>query len=214
MPIRSYQAGDEHAQARIYNTAAAGLPGFKPATPAEITRRFQAVGSDPRATFYAEDDGEVVGYAVFAANGQISWPWVLHGAEALRQPLLETMLAEMRRRGLAEAWAAYRADWTPVLDDLRERGFTEKRTMINYVADLASLPVQDRVGSSRAVEPLARDELHLLLLLQPELFAGTALKEIERFFGNTPTIVFRDDCSHFEIPRAVSFAAFRCSSSI
>ena len=48
MQIRSYQPGDELAQARIYNTAAGSLPGFKPAKPEEITRRFHA--GDPIPT--------------------------------------------------------------------------------------------------------------------------------------------------------------------
>ena len=39
MQIRSYQPGDELAQARIYNVAAGSLPGFKPAKPEEIARR-------------------------------------------------------------------------------------------------------------------------------------------------------------------------------
>ena len=33
MLIRTYQPGDEQAQARIYNAAAGSLPAFKPADP-------------------------------------------------------------------------------------------------------------------------------------------------------------------------------------
>ena len=72
MLIRSYQTGDELAQARIYNEAAAALPGFKPGKPDEIARRIQAGDLDPRAMFYATENDEIVGYAVFGPNGRIS----------------------------------------------------------------------------------------------------------------------------------------------
>ena len=49
MQLRSYQPGDELAQARIFNTAASSLPGFKPAKPEEITRRIQAGDVDTQA---------------------------------------------------------------------------------------------------------------------------------------------------------------------
>ena len=42
----------------------------------------------------------------------------------------------MKERGIPEAWAAYRADWSPVLDFLRGHGFIDKRKMINYVAEV------------------------------------------------------------------------------
>jgi hypothetical protein len=190
MPIRFYQPGDELAQARIYNAAAASLSAFKPAIPDEIARRFAAVDSDPLTRFYAVEDGEVVGYATFSANGRISWPWVLTGAEALRQPLLESILAEMTRRGIAEAWAAYRADWTAVLNDLRTRGFTDKRMMINYVAEVASLAVADRVPTDGLTGSLARDEVHSLTALEPGLFADVDPGCLERFYWEHPLYGF------------------------
>ncbi len=145
MPIRTYQPGDEHAQARIYNTAAGSLPGFKPATAEEIGRRDRGGDTDPESRYYAVENGEVVGYAVFGSNGRISYPWCLPGAETLRQSLLETMLLKMRKRGIPEAWTAYRADWSPVHEFLHQHEFTEKRQMINYVADVRAA---SRRGSS------------------------------------------------------------------
>ncbi len=138
MVIRTYQPGDEQAQARIYNTAAGTLPAFKPASPEEIVRRYEG-DDDPGSRFYAEVDGDVVGYAVACASGRISYPWCLPGAEAVREPLLSAVLLEMGRRGLGEAWATYRADWSAVLDFLRDHGFVEKRQMINYLADVSRL---------------------------------------------------------------------------
>src|SRR5947209_2893116 len=116
MLIRHYQPGDEEAQARIYNTAASRLPSFKPATAEEVARRYQAPTFDPATRFYAVARGEVVGYAVFDRNGRISYPWCLPESDDVQGPLFDAVLEAMTRLGLREAWAAYRADWTPVLE--------------------------------------------------------------------------------------------------
>ena len=71
MPIRSYQTGDEHAQSEIYNAVAGSLPGFKPSTAAEIARRYQGDDPDPKSRYFAVENGEVVGYAVFGPNGRV-----------------------------------------------------------------------------------------------------------------------------------------------
>ena len=124
MRIRTYQPGDESDQARIYNEAAGSLPAFKPASPEEILRRYQADDAGPGSRFYAEIDGEVVGYAVFCSNGRVNFPWCLPGAEIVRVPLLDALFAEMGRRGLQEAWAAYRSDWSTVLDFFKDHAFS------------------------------------------------------------------------------------------
>ena len=152
MPIRSYQAGDEHAQARIFNAAAGSLPGFKPATADEISRRYQSTDADPGSRFFAIANGEVVGYAAFGANGRVSYPWCLPGSEAVREPLVDAVIAEMRRRSLPEAWAAYRGDWSSVLDFLRQHDFIEIRTMINYVVDQSRLPSQNHLPLNRLID--------------------------------------------------------------
>ncbi len=164
MIIRHYQPGDEAVQAQIYNAVAGGLPAFKPASAEEVARRYQAPGFDRTSKFYADDHGEVVGYAVLNPNGRISYPWCLPGSEAIREPLLEAVLAGLRERGVREAWAAYRADWVPVLDFLGTQGFTKKREMINYLAPIAALP-RDPVPEGAGIwqlEPEHVPELHAL----------------------------------------------------
>ena len=192
MQIRSYQPGDELPQTRIYNTAAAALPGFKPGKTEEVARRIHAGDFDPHAMFYATDNGEVVGYEVFGSSGRISAPWCLPGAESVQKPLLETTLAEMKKRGLPEAWAAYRADWSPVLDILRGQNFAQNRSMINYVAETSRLPAHDRLPSNRIVAPLNRNELHHLAALTPALFGERDIRALEQFFWENPFYSFPD----------------------
>ena len=190
MPIRSYQTGDEHAQAQIYNVAAGSLPGFKPSKPEEIARRYQAADSDPTARYYATENGEIVGYAVFSSNGRVSCPWCLPGAESLREPLFQTVISEMNRRGIAQAWAAYRADWSPVLDFLRGHAFSQKRSMINYVAETSRVPSLDHLPSNRVVDHLQRNELSRLVELMPDLFADVEVHTLELFFWKNPFYSF------------------------
>jgi len=190
MPIRTYQNGDEHAQARVYNAAAGLLPGFKPSKAEEIARRYQAADRDPRSRYYATLDGEVVGYALFGPNGRISYPWCLPGAEPQREPLLNAVIAEMARRGLPDAWAAYRADWSPVLDFLRDHDFREKRSMINYGAETSRIPPGDRLPANRLIAHLDRQELPRLIALAPELFADIDPLTLEQFYWHHPFYSF------------------------
>jgi hypothetical protein len=139
MQIRQYQPGDERAQAEIFNQAAAGLPAFKPASPEEVARRYRA-DPDPAARLYATEGGRVVGYATLSPNGRISYPWCRDGAEAAREPLLEAVLAELRRRGAREAWTTYRSDWRSVLDFFTAHGFRHGRDVLNYAAPVDRLP--------------------------------------------------------------------------
>ena len=191
MVIRTYQPGDEQAQARIYNTAAGTLPAFKPASPEEIARRYEG-DDDPGSRFYAEVDGDVVGYAVACASGRISYPWCLPGAEAVREPLLSAVLLEMGRRGLGEAWATYRADWSAVLDFLRDHGFVEKRQMINYLADVSRLQGSAEIPEDRVIEPVARDDVSQLAALAPRLFSGIEPRSLESFFWENPYYDFSE----------------------
>ena len=101
MTIRSYQTGDEHAQARIYNTAAGVLPSFKPSTPKRSRGATSPPTPTPTTRYYAIENSEVVGYAAFGSNGRVSYPWCLPGAESHQEPLLETVLAAMQVRGVA-----------------------------------------------------------------------------------------------------------------
>jgi hypothetical protein len=192
MLIRTYQPGDEQAQARVYNTAAGSLPAFKPASAEEIARRHQGDDADAGSRFYAVVDDEVVAYAVFCPSGRISYPWCLPGAESARQPLLDSVLREMSRRGLPEAWAAYRADWSPVLEFLRSNGFVEKRQMINYLVDVARLPGSAELPDDRVIEPLGREEASQLVALTPSLFAGIEPRSLEAFFWENPSYDFSE----------------------
>ncbi len=184
MLIRHYQPGDEEAQARIFNTAAGSLPRFKPATAEEIARRYQATDPNPATKFYATVNGEVVGYAVINPNGRISYPWCLPEARIMREPLLRAVLAAVNQRGDTEAWAAYRADWTPVLDFFRRHGFTQTREMINYIAELRRLP-HAPLPAGQVVTPVERSELPQVIALGAGVLPDDP-EALERFYWDNP----------------------------
>jgi hypothetical protein len=186
MPIRSYQTGDEHAQSELYNAVAGSLPGFKPSSAAEIAWRYQGADSDPGSRYFAVENDEVVGYAVGGPNGRISAPWCLPGSESYRDLLLQAVLNDLRNRGLTEAWVAYRGDWSPVLNLLREHGFINKRTLINYVADVLRLPSPEPLPSNRLIEPLKQEDLPQLISLDPGLFTDVDSQDLERFYWSNP----------------------------
>ena len=192
MEIRTYKPGDELAQARIYNLATGSLPGFKPAKPDEITRRLHAGDADPQTMFYATENGEVVGYAVFGPNGRVSFPWSFPGSEMVQEPLFEKVLGDMSRRGLTEAWATYRADWSPVLDFLLEHNFTQIRSMINYVAETSRFPALDRLPPTRLLTKLERAELPNLATLMPANLGEFDVPTLGQFFWENPFYSFPD----------------------
>lgn len=195
MQIRSYQAGDEQAQAEIYNGAAARLPAFKPATAEEIGRRYRTADADPTTRLYALRDGQVVGYITFQRHGRLSQPWCRPGCESAAPALLDAALEAMARRGIREAWAAYRSDWTPVLDLLGRHGFAHARDMINYVAEVASLP-RVPVPDGRAIGPLDRPDLPRVLDLGGDLFRDEGPADLEGFVWGNP---FIDPASAFAL---------------
>src|SRR5439155_5093241 len=100
----------------IYNEASAALPKFKAATLDEVRRRCKAADFDPGTRFFAIEDGMAVGYATFAANGRVSYPWCRKGQETQAEPLFAHVLQAMRGRGMTKAFAAYREDWTAQRD--------------------------------------------------------------------------------------------------
>ncbi len=149
--------------------------------------------TDPESRYYAVENGEVVGYAVFGSNGRISYPWCLPGAETLRQSLLETMLLEMRKRGIPEAWTAYRANWSSVHEFLHQHEFTEKRQMINYVAEFEQLPAEDRLPANRVVEHLTcGGSASRLIAIANGLLAGSDPRTLEEFYWDHPLYNFRE----------------------
>ena len=185
MPIRNYQPGDEAAQVRIYNTMAATLPAFKPATCDEVERRYRTVDPDPAAKFYAVEDGEVVGYAVFNPNGRISYPWCRKGHEGQAGPLFERVLAEMRRRGLPRAFAAYRADWPAQKEFFLAQGFQPAREMVNYALDLAEMPTPS-ARPSNAVSPLTPADVPAVLALGQGVVRARDEAELRRHLFENP----------------------------
>jgi len=152
--IRTFRPGDEASQLAIYNTAAAELPSFKPATLIELQRRIRARDFDPSTRLYAEEGGEVVAYAVFHPNGRVSYPWTLPGAEQWREPLFEAQLAAMKLKNLPRAFAAYRADWPTQREFFLTRGFRHARDMVNFIADFNDLPTAPTMMQTpAAIEP-------------------------------------------------------------
>jgi hypothetical protein len=198
MVIRAYLPGDETTQVAIFNASAAGLPGFKPATVDEVARRYRTVDPDPASKLYADEDGEVVGYAVFNPNGRVSYPWCLPHAQAQRGPLLESVLAAMCQRGHTEAFAVYRGDWEPVLTFFQAHGFSPARTMINYAAERAGLP-RSAVPSDQVIRPLERGDLPQIVELGRRLFAASDRATLGEFFWKNP---FFDASSLFALAPA------------
>lgn len=185
--IRTYQPGDETAQADVYNEAASGLPKFKPASAAEVGRRCRAPDFDPRTRFYAEDGGRVVGYAVFNPNGRVSVPWCRPGHEAAADPLFQAVLAAMKTRAVPTAFAAYRVDWPHPLAFLQQHGFRLAREMINYVMELTDMPTRmDRPGIAT---PLRRDDVPAVLALVPQALRVKTTAELEQQFFANPYLV-------------------------
>ena len=176
--IRTYQPGDEAAQAAIYNEAAAALPRFKPATEAEVARRCQARDFDPGTRFYAEAGGRVVGYAAFHANGRVSFPWCRPGHAAAAEPLFEKLLHAMKARGLTSAFAAYRGDWPAQRDFFLGHGFRPAREMISFVLDLAETPARTG-GPPAAPTPLRPEEVPAVYALAPAALRVNAAAELE-----------------------------------
>jgi hypothetical protein len=190
MDVRNYQPGDEHAQAGIYNAAAAALPAFKPASAEEVARRYRGSDPDPGSKSYAVGGGRVVGYATFNPNGRVSFPWCLPGSEAAREPLLEAVLAAMVRRGMPRAWTSYRADWAEVLGFFERRGFARSREMVNFVAEVAGLPRRP-VPEGQRVAPWDRRDVARLLELGEGLFSEDDPDVLGTFFWENPH--FRPD---------------------
>ncbi len=185
MTIRSYQPGDEAAQVAVYNAAAGALPKFKPANTQEVLRRVRARGFDPQSRLYAEDNGQVVGYAAFQDNGRVSYPWCLPGHERLAGPLFHAALDGLRRKGVRRAFAAYRADWPAVLDFFKGQGFVQAREMVNFVVDLMELPTPS-VRPSSSVTPVRKEDMPAILELAPNALRVNTPDALEQWLLHNP----------------------------
>lgn len=184
MNIRTFQPGDEVTQASLFNVTAFTLPGFKAATTDDVRKRTRGRGFDPAARFYAEDDGQVVGYCVLEPDqGRVSYPWCKKGYEAAADPLFDTALQAARARGLTKLFAAYRRDWQPVLQFLTDRGFAVARDVINYWADPVDLPTL--VNRSRLpINRLQRADLPALEAMGQGILRLSGEKLENYFFSN------------------------------
>jgi hypothetical protein len=156
--IRTFNPGDEAQQAAVYNEAAGRLSGFKPAGEDEIRRRTRARDFDPSTRLYAEVDGRVVGYATWNPNGRVGFPWCLPGHEQWAEPLFAKALEGLRGKGVAKAFAAYRADWPDVIEFLTGHGFAKAREVWNFVMDPCEMPTM-APKPSMPISPLERSDV-------------------------------------------------------
>jgi hypothetical protein len=206
--IRTFQPGDDAAQVSIYNEAAADLPKFKPATLDEVRRRARAADFDPAGRFVALADGLPVGYAGFRANGRVSFPWCRKGHEGHAEELFAAVLREMRARGLATAFAAYRADWPAQRDFFLAHGFRPAREMVSFLLDLADMPTPGaRAGST--VEPMRPDDVPAVLALGEGVVRCRTAEELAAhlfrnpYFGGDSAFVLRGRAGGAPVAAAV-----------
>jgi hypothetical protein len=200
MRIRPHQPGDDEVQAQIFNTAAGTFPAFKPAVVDEIVRRHRADDSGAGGRFYATDDASdaVVGYASFNLSGRVSYPWCLAGFEGAQPLLLEAVLSTMASLNIPEAWTAYRGDWLPVLGFFREHGFEPKREMVNFAAEVSSLPTTP-IPAGLTVGPMTPDDIPALMTLGHGLFDDASPDALgnyfwkNRWFGPENLFTLRED---------------------
>jgi hypothetical protein len=184
MTIRTFAPGDDSAQVSIYNEAAADLPRFKAASLDEIRRRILAPDFEPSTRFVAVEAGQVVGYATFNANGRVSFPWCRRGYESHAPALFEAVLAEMRRREMKRASAAYRGDWPTLHDFFVTQGFTKVREMVNFVIDLTDMPTAAS-NLGHKLEPMTPEDVPAVFAIaQGVTRCRTAASLEEHLFRN------------------------------
>jgi hypothetical protein len=183
--IRTFQPGDESVQIAIYNEAAGLLPKFKPAAPQDVQRRVAARDFDPAMRFYAVEGGQPVAYCVCNPNGRVGYPWCRKGHERLAAPLFQHTLEAMRQRGQRRVFAAYRGDWSGVLDFFKQQGFRVAREMVNFVLDVIDMPTVPGRPSSR-MTPLERRDVPALYALAPQLLRCTDAAALERHLFDNP----------------------------
>jgi hypothetical protein len=183
--IRSYYQGDDAQQVAIYNAAAAALPGFKPATLVEVQRRIRAKDFDPTTRLYAEEDGRLVGYITFHANGRISYPWCLPGHERWGAKLFQEAMQNLRQRGARRIFAAYRGDWGPVHVFFQQQGFKQVREMVNFTVDFFDLPTPPlRVGQS--LMPVTKADVPAILKMVPQALRVTTPQALTQHLFDNP----------------------------
>lgn len=187
MDIRPFQSGDEAAQLRIYNTAAADLPKFKPATILDIQRRTTARDFDPQTRFYATHNGETVGYCTWQRNGRVGYPWCLPGHESAAEPLFMRTLDTMKQNGVRLAFSAYRQDWPAINAFFASHGFKLAREMINFVMAFENMPTPSaKLGSN--VAPATADDFPGIFALDPSVLRVSSPATLKEALWDNPRI--------------------------
>jgi hypothetical protein len=183
--IRTFLAGDEAGQAAVFNATCRELPGYKPAHSDDVRKRTRARGFDPTTRLYAEDDGKVVGYCTFNADGRVSYPWCLPGHEAHAEPLFACALEGLKSRGVRRAYAAYHKDWSAPAEFFTAHGMPKVRDMVNFYQELTDMPTMVTRPSSpiSAFEP---GDLPHLYAMGPELWHGMAQPDLWRSLLENP----------------------------
>lgn len=182
--IRTFQPGDEEAQAAIYNEAAGRLPGFKPATADEVRRRMRSPMFDAHLRFYAIEGNQPVGYVALNRNGRASCPWCKAGFEALRGSLFDALENAARKAGMHKLYAAYRGDWPEPAEFLMQRGFKRVREMVNFVVEVIDLPTMS-IRGGLPIRRMRPDDLPALRKMGGALFADLPANDLQKqFFAN------------------------------
>jgi hypothetical protein len=183
--IRSFQSGDESAQVQVYNTAAAGQTKFKPATLPDVQRRTLARDFDPGTRFYAEANGNLVGYCTFQVNGRVGYPWCLPGHEAAAEPLFAHVLQAMKQRGMRKAFCAYRKDWPTINEFFQQHDFKLAREIVNFVLKFENMPTPSaRQGSN--VMPATVEDIPGIFELDPTVFRVDSAAALKNALWNNP----------------------------
>ena len=185
MHIRSFQSGDEFEQLKIYNSVAAALPKFKPATILDIQRRTTASDFDAGSRLYAVENGAVVGYCTFQRNGRVGFPWCLPGAEAAAEPLFEYAIRSMKERGIGKAFTAYRKDWPTITEFFLSHQFSFAREMVNFVMAFENMPTPSARLSS-TVTPATPADAPGILSLDPSVFRVNTAEALREALWNNP----------------------------
>jgi hypothetical protein len=167
MIIRSCRQVDAEHEAAVYNAAAAKLPGFRPLSADEV-RRGANGRPEPGTRFYAEDAGQVVGYATFDPTGRVHYPWCLPGYERLAHMLLVAVLRDLAGRQVQRTTAACRADCPDHVEFFEDHGFEKVRDVVTFTQSLGELPTMfQRPGLNVAlVQP---DDLPAIEAMCPNL---------------------------------------------
>jgi hypothetical protein len=197
MIIRNCIAGDAEHEVRIYNAAAARLPGFAPMSVEDVRRSMSIHGPERAVRFFAEHNGQPVGFCMYEAGGRIHYPWCVPGYENIGHALFATVARAMAARRITRAYATCRADWADQIEFFEDHEFDRVRDMVNFTQSIGDLPTMFqrpglnvsvlRAGDVPEIERMAGGFLR---------FTGTALADYltnNRFMPADAIYVLRRD---------------------